>query len=98
MDIEKCIDLKRATFYPDRIIIKRKKGNIILNKEDIECISYYRFSIWTFIPPLPGNIFCTMVINLSKKVQTPRRKMYYLPMRYKTVLKIQTVLEIEIYM
>ena len=95
MDLEKCIDLKRATFYSDRIVIKRKKGNVVLNKEDIEYISYDRFNIWNFI--IPGKNVCTLEIVLSKKAQTPLRKLYYLPMRYKTVLKIQAILEISIY-
>ena len=95
MDLEKCVDLKRATFYPDRIIIKRKKGNVVLNKEDIENIFYDRFNFWNFI--ILGKNVCTLEIVLSKKAQTPLRKLYYLPMRYKTVLKIQAILEMRIH-
>lgn len=94
MGVDKSVELKKAIFYSDKIVIKKKKGNIVLNIEDIDYILYHKFSIWTFIPPLPTSYLWALEIVLKK--EKVRKKIYYLSMRYKTVLKIQAVLKKEI--
>ena len=94
MDVDKNVELKKAIFYSDKIVIKKKKGNIVLNIEDIDYILYHKFSIWTFIPPLPKSYLWTLEIVLKK--EECHNKIYYLNMRFKTVLKIQAVLKKEI--
>ena len=48
MESEKCLDLKRVTFFPDKIVIKGRKRNVVINIDDIDYIGYTRMSILSF--------------------------------------------------
>lgn len=93
MESEKCLDLKRVTFFPDKIVIKGRKRNVVLNIDDIEFIEYTRMSVLAFLVCLTPGRF---LILLNKKVGGSKTYCLFIG-RYKTVLQIQEILNKDIY-
>lgn len=93
MESEKCLDLKRVTFFPDKIVIKGRKRNVVLNIDDIDFIGYTRMSILAFLVCLTPGRF---IILLNKKVGGSKTYCLFIG-RYKTVLQIQEILNKDIY-
>lgn len=93
MESEKCLDLKRVTFFPDKIVIKGRKRNVVINIDDIDFIEYTRMSVLAFLVCLTPGRF---IILLNKKVGGSKTYCLFIG-RYKTVLQIQEILNKDIY-
>lgn len=76
------LELKKAIFYSNRIVILKKKGNITINIEDIERIDYDKPTLWNYIVRAPALGY--LRIFLKNKML----KAYYVRIKYKEVLKL----------
>lgn len=82
------LELKKEIFYPDKIVLSRKKGNITIYYEDIVSLKYKKPNLWNFIDAIwfcgirPGWLF----ICLNKKIGKKRR--YAIRIKYKDFLNL----------
>jgi len=86
------LELKRATFTNDKIVLIKKKGNITINIEDIERIEYtkpsllnYLFASTWFGGTFPGRL----QIYCNKKIKKTR--LYLIRIKYKEVELLPSV-------
>ena len=84
-----CLDLKKATFTPYKIIIKSKQNNTTINALDIDYISYIRPTILNHILGEPVRQF---LIVLKSKLYG--RNNFMLCIKYKDFIKIQEILHV----
>lgn len=89
MENAKCLKLKKAEFYPNKIIIKSKWGNTIINSLEIDYISYTRPTVLNHIIGAPVRLF---VIHLRPRLYG--EKHYVLSFSNKVFEEIQTILKV----
>ena len=80
---------KKADFYTDKIVIKKKKGNITINRAEIDKICYARPTLSNYLfaeihQLLPGQL----AIWLKKPVSKPKKAGYVIWMKYKDFQKL----------
>jgi len=74
------LKLKRAIIHPNKIVLLRKKGDIIIYTEDIVHIDYDRPTFWNFIVRAPALGYLRVFIK-----DKPLRA-YYIKIKYQDVL------------
>ena len=76
------LELKKAIFYANEIVLLKKKGNITINIDDIERIDYDRPTLWNFIVRAPALGYLRIFVK-GRKLNA-----YYVRIKYQDVLKL----------
>lgn len=87
--IEECFETKRAIFYSDKIILKKKKRNIIIDRAEIDKIDYARPTFYNYLSAgihqiLPGQF----AICLKKSKVKGKKSGYVIWIKYDDFLKL----------
>lgn len=87
--IEESLVTAKADFFSDKIIIKKKKGDIVIERKEIEKLCYARPTFWNFIfagvnQILPGQL----VVWLKRPIKKGKKAGYVLRMKYDNFLRI----------
>ena len=83
------IRLKKAIIFDDKIVLLRKKGEVVINIEDIDKMEYVRLTVLNYLAALPffdGWGFNKLYICMKKKAEYA--KLYTIKMKYKEVVKL----------
>jgi hypothetical protein len=76
------LKLKSAIIYPNKIVLLKKKGNIIIHTEDIVSIDYDKPTLWNFIVRAPA------IGYLRVFIKDKPLKAYYIKMKYQDVVRL----------
>lgn len=81
--IEECLELKKATFYSDRIVLHKKKGDITILLSEVERFCYTRPTLRNyFFCGLVGGACPGMLSILLKKPHQGKRGGYTVRIKY----------------
>ncbi len=87
--IDEYFECKKAIFYSDRIVLKKRKGNIVIERREIERLCYARPTFWNYLFAhanglLPGQL----VVWLKRPPQENKKAGYVLWIKYDDFLRI----------
>lgn len=86
---------KEADFYSDRIVLKRKKGNIVILRSEIYKIFYVDTTVYSWFHFLSVNLWAfpfQFVIYLKPGMRKGRKKRYSVHLKYSEFLQVPFVL------
>lgn len=89
MDTQSCLELKKAKFYPDKIILIRNKKNIVIPTIAITSIEYTMPSFLNFVF---ANFPWMFTINLRPNLYGITK--YNLCIKKRDFIKIQSFLKV----
>ncbi|MDE6059058.1 MAG: hypothetical protein K2G44_03355 [Clostridia bacterium] len=82
--IEECLELKKATFYSDKIVLHKRKGDITIMLKEVDRFDYTKPSFMSFLlaglcstGASPGYLLITL-----KKPHTGKKGAYYMRLKY----------------
>ena len=82
MENEKeCLILKKATFYSDKIVIHKRKRDVIIFLKEIQKICYVEPSLWNYICAWSGSLFPQRLWIQLKNPPRGKRRVYLLKMK-----------------
>ena len=76
------LELKKATFYPNEIILHEKKGDIAISIDEIEWIDYDKPTLWNFIVGAPALGYLRIFLKEKKF------KSYYVRIKFSDIPKL----------
>ena len=85
--IDERYETKKAIFYSDKIVLKKKQGDITIDYKEIDQLWYSRPTLSNFIFPhgiFPGQL----LIRLKKPLLKGKKAAYWLRIKYSDFLKI----------
>lgn len=90
MDNSECLELKKAKFYPDKIVLLKNKREIIIPAGGIKYISYVRPTFFNFLFDASPWFFTIMMRPNLYGVDR-----YTLVIKNKNFQKIQQILKVQ---
>ncbi len=82
------IEFKKAIFSFNKIIIKKRKENIIINLDNIKKMYYAKFTIRNYLSLGFGDWRSTGFLYIDLKEKVNKKKGYSLFIRYKDIEKL----------
>ena len=78
---EECLKLKKATFYSDRIILHKNRGDITIYIHEIDHLDYARANLWNYIVASGG--ICPGRLGIWLKMpRAGRKSRYFVKMKH----------------
>ena len=83
--VEQVLQLKKATFYSDKIVLHKKKGDVEILMKEIDRLDYTKPSLYNYLfaafcgmVPSPG----LLTITLRKPHNTAKKSVYIIRLKY----------------
>ena len=87
--IDERFETKKAIFYSDKIVLKKKKGDITIDYQEIDKLVYARPTMSNYIFAQMNQIFPgQLAIWLKKPLKEGKKAGYVLWIKYKNFLRI----------
>ena len=90
MYIQEVLSTKKADFYSDKIVWKKKKGDVVVLREEIDFIQYTRPTFFNYFIHLIDHVTAPgqLVIHLKRDRRNGKKPMYWMYMKYEEFLRL----------